>query len=76
MKLILEDSVLGRKEVDYANLSVKELERKIKTYEKKYRSLQELSKQYHCDESNWKIYVNLVDFENLIAEVKRRRGRS
>lgn len=76
MKLILEDSVRGRKETDYASLSLKALERKIKTYQKKYGSLQELSKRYTCDESNWQEYANLVDYENLLAEFKRRGGRA
>ena len=66
----------GDREVDYSALSLKELRKRIKGYEKKFGSFARFLKSYDCESSSPEEYVTLVDWECLLNEIKGRKGAS
>jgi hypothetical protein len=69
-------AVKGEKEVDYSALSSKEIDKKIKTYEKKFGSFAKFLRLYDCESSPAEDYLILIDWECLLDEQKsRKRGK-
>jgi len=66
----------GEREVDYSSLSIKEIQKRIKVYEKKYGSYSRLLKSYDCESSAPEDYLTLIDWECLLDEAKSRKGRT
>lgn len=66
----------GEKEVDYSALSLKEIQKKIRGYEKKYGSFTKYLKSYDCESSPPEEYLTLIDWECLLNEFKSRKGVS
>jgi len=66
----------GQKEVDYSSLTLKEIQKRIKAYEKKYGSYSRFLKSYDCESGSPEDYLTLVDWECLADEAKRRKGRT
>jgi len=64
----------GEREVDYSSLSLKEIEKKIRGYEKKYGSFAKFLRVYDCESSSPEDYLTLIDWECLLNEHKSRRG--
>ena len=64
----------GEKEVDYSILTVKEIQRRIKDYEKKFSSFAKFLRGYDCESSSPDDYLTLIDWECLLNELKGRRG--
>lgn len=63
----------GEREVDYSTLSLKEIQKRIKGYEKRYGSLAKFLKSYDCESSPPDDYLTLIDWECLLNEQKNRR---
>jgi hypothetical protein len=63
----------GEKEVDYSALSSKEIDRKIKAYEKKFGSFAKFLRLYDCESSPAEDYLILIDWECLLDEQKSRK---
>ena len=63
----------GEKEVDYSALSVKEIQKRIKGYEKQYGSYGRFIKGYDCESGTPEDYLILIDWECLLAEIKSRK---
>lgn len=63
----------GEREVDYSLLSVKEIQKRIKSYEKKFGSFAKFFRSYDCESSPPDDYVILIDWECLINELKNRK---
>ena len=66
----------GEKEVDYSALSLKEIQKKIRGYEKKHGSFAKYLKSYDCESSPPEEYLTLIDWECLSNEFKSRKGVS
>jgi hypothetical protein len=66
----------GEREVDYSSLSPKEIQKRIKGYERKYGSFSKFLRSYDCESSPPEDYLTLVDWECLLNEMKSRKGRS
>ena len=64
----------GDREVDYSALSLRELRKRIKGYEKKYGSFARFFKSYDCESSPPEDYLTLIDWECLLNEMKSRKG--
>ena len=64
----------GEREVDYSSLSSKEIEKKIKSYDKKYGSLPKFLRGYDCESGSPEDYLTLIDWECLLNEQKNRKG--
>lgn len=64
----------GEREVDYSSLSLKEIQKKIKGYEKRYGSFAKFLKSYDCESSPPEDYLTLIDWECLLNEQKSRKG--
>lgn len=64
----------GEREVDYSLFSSKEIEKKIKSYEKKHGSFPKLLRSYECESGSPEDYLTLIDWECLLNEQKNRRG--
>jgi hypothetical protein len=63
----------GEREVDYSSLSRKEIDRKIKLYEKKFGSFAKFLRRYDCESSPGDDYLILIDWECLLEEQKSRK---
>ena len=66
----------GEREVDYSSLSLKEIQKRIKGYDKRYGSYSKFLKSYDCESSPPEEYLILADWECLVDEVKSRKGRT
>lgn len=66
----------GEREVDYSALSLKEIQKRIRGYEKKYGSFAKYLKSYDCESSPPEEYLALIDWECLFNEMKSRKGAS
>jgi hypothetical protein len=64
----------GEKQVDYSALSLKEIHKRVKSYEKQYGSYGRFLKGYDCESGTPEDYLILVDWECLLAEIKGRKG--
>jgi hypothetical protein len=64
----------GNREVDYSSLSVKEIQKRIKSYEKKFGSFAKFFRSYDCESSVPEDYLTLIDWECLLNELKNRKG--
>ena len=64
----------GEREVDYSTLSLKEIQKRVKGYEKKYGSFAKFLKGYDCESSPPEEYLTLIDWECLLNEIKSRKG--
>jgi len=64
----------GDREIDYSSLSLKEIQKRIKSYEKKYGSFAKFLKSYDCESSSPEEYLTLIDWECLVNELKTRKG--
>ena len=62
------------REVDYAALSLKEIQKRMKTYEKQYGSYAKFLRGYDCESSPPDDYLTLIDWECLLSEMKSRKG--
>ena len=63
----------GEKEVDYAALSLKEIQKRLKAYEKQYGSYVKFLRRYDCESGTPEDYLVLIDWECLVAEIKNRK---
>ena len=72
MKLIIEDSEKGKREINYATLTASELKRRLLRYERKYGYLEAVVKDYHCDQSDMGKALAIKDWECLTEELTRR----
>ena len=72
-KILAIKSSSGEKEVDYSSLSFKEIDKKIKAYEKRFGSFAKFMRQYDCESSPAEDYLTLIDWECLLEEQKSRR---
>ncbi|MBI4641744.1 MAG: hypothetical protein HY731_13695 [Candidatus Tectomicrobia bacterium] len=71
-RVLLVRSSEGNWEIDYSKLSLEEIERRIKAYEQRHGDFQIFFANYDCDTSGPEDYLTLVDWENLLIELKRK----
>jgi hypothetical protein len=62
----------GERELDYSTLSARDIEKRIKIYEKKFGSFAKFLRQNDCESSPAEDYVTLIDWECLLDEQKSR----
>ena len=72
-KILAIKSSSGEKEVDYSALSFKEIDKKIKAYEKRFGSFGKFTRHYDCESSPAEDYLILLDWECLLEEQKSRK---
>jgi hypothetical protein len=63
----------GEREVDYAALSLKEIQKRLKLYEKEFGSYAKFLRGYDCESGTPEDYLILIDWECLVAESKGRK---
>ena len=64
----------GDREVDYSLLPLKEIQKRIKSYEKRFGSFAKFLRGYDCESSPADDYLTLIDWECLLNEIKGRKG--
>lgn len=72
-RILAVKGTAGEKEIDYAGLSSKEIDKKIKAYEKRFGSFAKVLRQYDCESSPAEDYLILIDWECLLDEQKTRK---
>lgn len=63
----------GEREVDYSALSMKEILKRIKGYEKQHGSYAKFLRGYDCESNPPDDYLTLIDWECLLSEMKNRK---
>ena len=63
----------GEREVDYSALALKEIQKRLKAYEKQYSSYVKFLRRYDCESGTREDYLVLIDWECLLAEIKSRK---
>ena len=63
----------GEREVDYSSLSHKEIQKKIRAYEKRHGSYAKFLRTYDCESSRAEDYLTLIDWECLLNESSGRK---
>ena len=63
----------GQREIDYSALTLKEIQKQIKQYEKRFGTFSRFMRQYDCESSPAEDYLTLIDWECLLEEQKSRR---
>lgn len=73
---IFESSESGRSEVEYSSLPLRDIRRRIKSYEKKYgMPLSRYFRHFSCDEAlPWEV-ADIMDWESLTQEIEARHPR-
>ena len=64
----------GDREIDYSSLTLKEIQKRLKGYEKKFGSFARFLRAHDCESSPPEDYLTLIDWECLLNEIKGRRG--
>ena len=64
----------GEQEIDYSSLSTKEIQKRLKGYEKRFGSFARFLRGHDCESSPPDDYLTLIDWECLLNEVKGRGG--
>ncbi len=76
-KLLIETSEKGPSVIDYASLGLREIDRRIRAYEKKYgMQFSSYNRQFDCDSALPWESGDLMDWESLMQERKARAPRS
>jgi len=76
-KLLVETSEGGRSIIDYASLRKRELDERIRAYEKKYgMPFSTYHKQFDCDRALPWESGDLIDWESLVRERKTRQPKA
>jgi hypothetical protein len=63
----------GEREVDYSALSLKEIQKKVRAYEKKHGNYARFLRAYDCESSPAEDYLTLIDWECLLNESNGRK---
>ncbi len=63
----------GETELDYSTLSLKEIDKRIKSYEKRFGSFAKFLRQYDCESSPAEDSLTVIDWECLLEEQKSRK---
>jgi hypothetical protein len=73
-KLVVESSEHGRTEIDYSSLNVREINGRIRTYEKRYGgNFEKFLHVYNCDNASPQEITDYMDWKNLVAELADRK---
>jgi hypothetical protein len=72
-RILAVKGAAGEKQVDYSALSSKEIDKKIKAYEKNFGSFAKFLRQYDCESSPAEDYLVMIDWECLLDEQKARK---
>jgi hypothetical protein len=71
-RLIIEDE-MGRREICYSKMSLKELQQRVKEYEEKYSmKYEQFIKTLDCGDSSFDELTQAMDWEKSLAELKLR----
>jgi hypothetical protein len=73
MKLVIEENG-KRTEIDYDELSGPEIRSRLRAYEKKYGPYPRYMKTYSCSDSTPDETTDVMDWECLLEEKKRRNA--
>ena len=74
-RIVVIRGTQGERRIDYSTLSPKEIDKRVRAYQKQYGSFRRFLHGYDCESSPPEDYVTLVDWESLLAEQKaRKRG--
>ena len=74
-RVVVISGTEGERRIDYSTLSPKEIDKRVRAYQKQYRSFRKFLHGYDCESSPPEDYVTLIDWESLLAEQKaRKRG--
>ncbi len=72
-RIVVISGTEGERRIDYSLLSPKEIDKRVRAYQKQYGSFRKFLHGYDCGSSPPEDYVTLVDWESLLAEQKARK---
>ncbi len=71
-RILMVSGTEGSWELDYSELTIEEIERRLKAYEEKHGGFEEFLHRYDCDTSTAEEFLTLMDWESLMDERKHR----
>ncbi len=72
-RVVVISGTEGKQRIDYSTLSPKEIDARVRTYQRQYGSFRKFLHGYDCESSSPEDYVTLVDWESLLVEQKARK---
>jgi len=72
-RIVVISGTEGKRKIDYSTLSPKEIDQRVKAYQKQHGSFRKFLQGYDCESSPPEDYVALIDWESLLAEQKARK---
>jgi len=72
-RVVVISGTEGEQRIDYSTFSPKEIDKKVRAYQRQYGSFRKFLHSYDCEFSPPEDYVTLVDWEALLAEQKARK---
>jgi hypothetical protein len=78
-RIVVISGTEGERRIDYSILTSREIDRRLRAYQKHHGSFRKFLYGYDCESSPPEDSVILIDWESLLAERKERKrstGRS
>jgi hypothetical protein len=72
-RIVVISGTEGERRIDYSTLAPKEIDRRLRAYQKQYGSFRKFFYGYDCESSPSADSVTLIDWESLLAERKERK---
>jgi len=73
-RILAIKGTVGEREIDYSAFSLKEIRKRLRSYEKQYGSYGRFLKSYDCESGTPEDYLAVIDWECLLVELKSRKG--
>ena len=72
-RVVVISGTEGERRIDYSVLTSKEIDRRLRAYQRQHGSLRKFLYNYDCESSPPEDSVTLIDWESLLAERKERK---
>jgi hypothetical protein len=72
-RIVVISGTEGERRIDYSVLTPKEIEKKLRAYQRQHGSFRKFLHAYDCESSPPEDYVTLIDWESLLVEQKARK---
>jgi len=72
-RIVVISGTEGERRIDYSVLTAREIDRRLRAYQRQHGSFRKFLYSYDCESSPPEDSVILIDWESLLAERKERK---
>lgn len=72
-RIVVISGTDGERRIDYSVLTAREIDRKLRAYQRQHGSFRKFLYSYNCESSSPEDSVILIDWESLRAERRERK---